>query len=219
MLNLTSSQKQADNFILTANQNAMTANKIKNEISLAERITKAFSLTTEQSNYMANLLAKDYNKDENKFNPTERAILYAASIAQKRDGIIDGTYTITSVTGDHRTIELNTNIDINDKVFFGKRTVALLVGSNNSRDYKNFGFFSATRGISVFKKALAQNSSLQKIADFASSLLIDGENGKAAKIGFTLRISKRCIACGRKLTVPSSLDVSMGAKCYNDIHA
>lgn len=205
---------------------ALRSESVKSEIEITgEKIAKAFNLDSAQVNFLfTNFLNKEAGEND-KFNQTEKAIFWAASL--NHNGIIDGTYTVISSTGNHRTIELFTCTDIKSD-FFGKRTVRLMIGSNNETDYKNFGFFFPKVGIKVFKKSIAENQAkrkdnpkeidLQKTADFASSLLIDGKEGKAAKIGFRLEVSKRCMVCGRKLTNPSSLNLCMGEKCYRDVH-
>jgi hypothetical protein len=197
------------------------------EVGLVDRITKAFGLTADQSAYVAQILAKD-KKEGDKFEQEQKAIYYAASLKT----VIDGRYTVISPSGQYRIIALTTNIDPTNDFFFGKQTVKLMVGSSNEEDFKSFGFFDPLTGISLFKKALKANQislakakvvghkgfDLQLFAKFASSLMIKGKEGNAAKLGFTLEVSKYCLVCSIKLTNPSSLNLSIGPKCYKDIH-
>jgi len=67
--------------------------------------------------------------------------------------VFNGTYTITSPTGAHRTFRIRTALHGDMK---GKRLVELLVGPDNENNFQPFGFVD-DNGVAVWKKYRGQD--------------------------------------------------------------
>lgn len=122
--------------------------------------------------------------------------------------MFNGTYTVTSPTGEHRTFSVKTQA-ADAKFAAGKRVVALLTGSNNETDYTGFGFVTEA-GIQVWKSK--QTDFYLKVATMLWELGTAEENRYTRK-GFRLLLEKRCMRCNRKLTHPTSIETGIGPEC------
>lgn len=132
--------------------------------------------------------------------------------------VFNGTYTITSPTGEHRTFLIRTQAA--DAGFApNKRIVALLTGPNNERDFQGFGFID-DNGISVWRKRLgtATAPSLwEQYGKLLWSLATEGEQSRYYAKGARLLVEGRCCRCNRKLTHPTSILTGIGKKCREAI--
>jgi hypothetical protein len=124
-----------------------------------------------------------------------------------------GTYTIeNNSTGDYRTF-LVKHRQPEDKEFMpGKRLVGLLTGPDNFHDFKLFGYVDENSdSITVFKKH--KSTVYEKYARMIDVLIglhpTDDERLK----NYTVRESRLCRRCGRKLTTPESLTKGIGPEC------
>lgn len=114
-----------------------------------------------------------------------------------------GTFTMELPTG-HRTFEAR--IQAADASFApGEMILSYLSGSDNESDYTGFAFVKGTPEsprLVVWKRF---RDSADLLAD-AESLLADPDADN-------ILIARRCIACGRKLTRPSSVHANIGPEC------
>jgi len=128
--------------------------------------------------------------------------------------IYNGTYTVVSPSGEHRTFEIKTKAE--DASFApGKRVLSLLTGPNNEADYKGFAFVSDD-GIVVWKKdrgTEAQPTVWDKYAKMVWSLCTQGEASGYYKLGCRILVERRCVKCNRKLTHPESIELGIGPEC------
>lgn len=124
--------------------------------------------------------------------------------------IHNGTYTMRNVeSGEHRTFKIRT---VKEGPLEGKRIVALLTGPDNSTDFTGFGFVENDR-ISVWKKCRGEfkKSAYEWYAEMLETLGCDG--GRFKDKTYTVMVSRRCLKCNRKLTVPSSIESGYGPEC------
>lgn len=123
----------------------------------------------------------------------------------------NGCVTVENpATGNHRTFRIKTQPD--DAEFApGGRIVELLVGSDNERSYKSFGFV-LHRSIHIFKKLKGEpwgkQSDFQK---FANMLTFPEKYER--EHGLIYRFDVRCRRCNRQLTTPESIDSGIGPEC------
>jgi hypothetical protein len=123
---------------------------------------------------------------------------------------IDGTITVVLTNGKHFTYRLET---VRRGSLEGKRIVSLLVGPDNSRSYKGFGFLnkderedSTTHGmtfIHVWRKC--NTEAFNKHAAILCGMA-DEHVDKFLQSG-------KCLKCGRKLTTPESITAGIGPVC------
>lgn len=116
--------------------------------------------------------------------------------------LANGFYTMTFPDGSHRTFRIRTEPGGKLK---GKRTIALLIGPDNTDEYESFAFIEES-GPAIWKRFVKH-----KQAEHAA-LLWDLAKGELIE-GYELRISKRCLACNRPLTTPESIDLGYGPLC------
>lgn len=119
----------------------------------------------------------------------------------------NGTITVESTTGEHRTFKVTT---VKRGPLEGKRIISLLVGPENENDYRGFGFVQPNGIVNCWKKlqkTLHGKSQYQKYADLFTYQL------DYQKRGFQFRQSIRCRVCGRKLTTPDSIESGIGPIC------
>jgi hypothetical protein len=149
----------------------------------------------------------------------------ANQLNERVSPIFNGFFTITSPTGEHRTFRIHTQPDAESQLKRGrrepfapgKRIISLLVGPDNGRDYKGFGFVTDD-GISVWRKFARNNpradaTTHEKYANLVWSLATDGENSPFYRKGARLLFEGRCIKCNRRLTEPTSIKLGIGPEC------
>lgn len=126
--------------------------------------------------------------------------------------IFNGTYSISSPTGEHRTFDISTQPE-NAEFAPGKRIIALLTGPNNNADYKSFGFVT-DNGINVYKKLRGTDepSHFDWYAHLVWKLATTNDS-RWHKLGYKLMVEGTCLKCNRKLTTPESLKIGLGPIC------
>lgn len=139
---------------------------------------------------------------------------------QRAAAILNGTYTVQSPSGAHRTFRIHTQPDAEkqrerrpDREPFapGKRIISLLTGPNNEADYEGFGFVD-DNGIRLWRR-FADKDTFQKYAALVWSMGTRGEESKFHKAGARLLFEGRCLKCNRKLTTPESIRSGIGPIC------
>lgn len=129
--------------------------------------------------------------------------------------IPSGVFTIkNNETGEHRTFRVRL-IDDEDSPLNGQRTVSMLTGADNTRDYTQFAF-AATSAIHVFKKKRAsagqKPSQWQVFAAMLQSYFLGGW-GPAMTAKYSVEEARRCWHCNRLLTTPESIRYGVGPIC------
>lgn len=130
--------------------------------------------------------------------------------AERVTPLYNGTYTITSPTGEHRTFRVRTAKGGN---LAGKRIVAMLVGPDNQSDYRGFGFVTDT-GVNVWRKS--DSEFFRKVAKMLWVMGTTGTNNAYAAAGCEIQLSKACCRCNRELTDPTSIRLGIGPICRGE---
>jgi hypothetical protein len=155
----------------------------------------------------------------------------------------DGTFTIRSPAGEHRTFRIRTitKKDRNDSALAGRRALEVLIGSNNSTDYLRFGFVGESSDdparpsrvvvSSSFlagepkRRGIARKIEIGRLAPRAegetdherfAAMLADfatGPRSRLVELGYQIDESRVCRRCGRALTTPESIDSGIGPVC------
>lgn len=141
-----------------------------------------------------------------------------------------GTYTIQHATRGHFTLKLYT-VTTGSPDFVGKRIIALLVGPDNTSNYRGVAFwndeerfascwrrFQGTRHVHLDGKHWQPDglSSTQNKLCIWADLVNRGAEGYWGQEGYTLLLEGRCSVCNRKLTTPESIELGIGPKCRGD---
>jgi hypothetical protein len=127
--------------------------------------------------------------------------------------IFNGFFTVVSTTGDHRTFRVRTLIQKGGKKQENPpRFLGLLVGSDNTKDYKDFAIINKDR-VYPFKKFKTPDgkSQFEVLARMFEDL--NRAESQYIKKGFTIEASKHCLVCNRILTEKSSLISGIGPVC------
>jgi len=115
----------------------------------------------------------------------------------------NGVWTVTNkATGERRTFRISTWVKKDDK----PRVVSMLVGSDNTSDYKGFGYVNPNGKIVVWYKQ--RGTVYEKYARFLEVLATHLEAGR-----IEVHHEGRCRLCNRPLTVPESIESGLGPKC------
>jgi hypothetical protein len=122
-------------------------------------------------------------------------------------GILNGVWTVTSPTGEHRTFRVSTWKTAEKET----RSVALLSGPDNTQDYVGFGFVLEDGTIRVFKK-FSDDSQYSKLAATLADLF-KGEKSRRRAQGMRIEGAACCRRCNRLLTTPESIAAQMGPEC------
>ena len=128
-----------------------------------------------------------------------------SATALRTPTIFNGTYTVLSPSGEHRTFRVSTWKNADRPT----RSVGLLVGSDNEASYKGFGFVQDDGRIIVWKSC--RGGQFDKLARMLEDLFSEDSRFKAR--GMTVEESRECLRCGRTLTTPQSITDGIGPEC------
>ncbi len=120
----------------------------------------------------------------------------------------NGTFTINSPKGQHRTFRIKTAKHGRMK---GMRILSLLTGPDNTANFE--GFANVTddgENFYVWR-------TYQGVGNYAmyARMLVDllGEHSELKRKGYELLQSTVCRVCNRKLTTPESIKFGIGPEC------
>jgi hypothetical protein len=128
--------------------------------------------------------------------------------------VLNGTYTMTSPKGGHRTFSIKTQ-PADSKFAPGKRILALLTGPDNEANYTSFAFVT-DQGITVWRSKRGkgrEHSAYDWYATMLWSLARRGAESQWNAKGYELLVEGRCLRCNRKLTDPVSISTGLGPIC------
>lgn len=129
---------------------------------------------------------------------------------QAASAIKNGTYTLVGPKG-RRTVEVETikpgqhGVSPFVSKFLGQRVVKLLTGPDNTSDYTMIGWLKP--GDKFVATARNIGTDNEKIGLAFIKIVTTGIDG------YEFLLSSTCRRCGRKLTVPSSIDDGVGPDC------
>lgn len=137
-----------------------------------------------------------------------------ASAASKRQMAVadhapwDGIYTIESPASGlpHRTFRLKTQA-ANDDFAPGKQVIGYLSGSDNERDYTSFGFVDRN-ALGYFVRVWKAHRENNTVLRDAEQLLLHSD---------AYLSEAYCFRCGRRLTVPASVNQGLGPECAKKV--
>lgn len=125
--------------------------------------------------------------------------------------IPNGTFTIRSPRGEHRTFKVRA---VKNGGLAGKRVVGLLTGPDNGNDFESFGFVDGDR-VRIFRRFVAARGDkpthFQWFGKMVETLV--GGNGNVPFPGFEVKASRSCVRCNRLLTTPESIAAGIGPEC------
>ena len=121
------------------------------------------------------------------------------SVEQK---VPNGTYTVVFADQDYRTLRIKD--DFRSDAPEGSQMAEYLIGPDNSRDFKGFAFVSGEK-VGIWRK-------FKEDSVLADALRILFEDPEEAGYAYAVQ-SGNCYRCGRKLTVPESLNRGLGPEC------
>lgn len=92
---------------------------------------------------------------------------------------------------------------------------SILSGPDNTSDYKYIGILNADSGMvrTTAKSAMPADSLPVRLLNRSLALVWGGDTTKMETAGFKLHHEGRCGRCGRKLTVPESIETGLGPEC------
>lgn len=115
----------------------------------------------------------------------------------------NGTFTIKSPRGGHRTFRIRT-----EKGLDGKRVVSMLTGPDNESSYQAFGFVGDR--VSVWRRL--RGTDFETYGRMLDRLLAGINNGLGL-VGYEVLSERKCRRCNRKLTTPESIESGIGPEC------
>lgn len=123
-------------------------------------------------------------------------------------GLPNGVWTIEGPRG-HRTFRISTILAGDSdfsKQHAGKRVLELLVGPENTTDYKGLGWYDANGRVGRLWRFGQINEVL--VNTFCKLV----ERGEKLE-GYTVRFARNCYRCNRLLTTPESIARGIGPVC------
>ena len=131
------------------------------------------------------------------------------------EAVNNGYFTIENTkTGEWRTFRIQKQKEHN-RLPTGAQVLSLLVGPENTTQYRAFAFIN-TRGAFSFKKLREKSGVWQAYCNLVHSLLTEGAQSRYyTERKYVIRQSERCFMCGRMLTTPESIEMGIGPVCAN----
>lgn len=119
------------------------------------------------------------------------------------------TFTLSKLaTGERFTYEICKP----EENFYGDFFASVMKGNDNETDFRYIAMMSGASLTLRFTKGSKFASDSKEARGLAYVLdVVAGR--KVLPVGFELRRSSKCGRCGRKLTVPSSIDAGIGPEC------
>lgn len=121
----------------------------------------------------------------------------------------NATFTFLSVPTKNRyTYKMQRGVKSSHIIF-----VSLLVGSNNEKDYQTFATISTKNGVPEFNTFPYKNMPLESPAKRAFKKVLFFLLTEQELDWLEIWHEGTCCRCGRKLTVPESIESGIGPEC------
>ncbi len=133
----------------------------------------------------------------------------------------DATFTVELPDGDHKTYRVQYS-EPNDKIVNGKLVhwkeswfVKMLTGADNENSYSYLGKLDAFTGnVSLTAKSKFKADSLAyRLINRILARIWSNDHDAYESKGYQVHHEGKCGRCGRKLTVPSSIESGIGPEC------
>lgn len=121
----------------------------------------------------------------------------------------------TYKTNPHYTYRIRTKEEKGQTKWF----VDLLSGPDNVNSYTYMGRMNPETGNVVLtkKSKITEDAWSYRILRRCLARIFEGKPNKIAKAGFDVKHEGMCGKCGRRLTVPQSIDTGLGPICAGDL--
>lgn len=125
----------------------------------------------------------------------------------------NGRVTITSPTGQHRTVWIRTQAR-DAKFAPGQRIISMYTKGENDNpfSYQGFGFVRSDGSIALWNRTSGVAIYI-RLANLLQNL------EQAVGMGYTFKLEGRCRICNRVLTNPESIDRGIGPECAANFDA
>jgi hypothetical protein len=146
-------------------------------------------------------------------NPAPKATAEAKPEIQPSATVADATYTVQTSETKWYTVKIET---VETGKFAGKRIAIFLSGPDNETDFTGFAFVNEDGTVSTWKRF--RTPEILPYQDALNTVI--GHPVAAADFREAYaKVSGRCARCGRKLTVPASLNRGLGPDCAEKMGA
>jgi hypothetical protein len=146
-------------------------------------------------------------------NPAPKATAEAKPEIQPSATVADATYTVQTSETKWYTVKIET---VETGKFAGKRIASFLSGPDNETDFTGFAFVNEDGTVSTWKRF--RTPEILPYQDALNTVI--GHPVAAADFREAYaKVSGRCARCGRKLTVPASLNRGLGPDCAEKMGA
>lgn len=96
--------------------------------------------------------------------------------------------------------------------------VSILSGPDNESDYRYIGLLTISGQVRTTAKSALQSDSIPvRLLNRTLALIWNGDLTNLVEAGFKVHHEGRCGRCGRKLTVPESIETGLGPECAGKI--
>lgn len=127
--------------------------------------------------------------------------------AEAPKGVADATYTVAVSDTQWYTVKLSTKTEGS---LAGKRIASFLAGPDNESDFVGFAFVNDDNTVSTWKRF--RSPEFMPWQDALNVVLGNPAKADSFREAYA-RVSGKCARCGRKLTVPASLNRGLGPDC------
>lgn len=125
-------------------------------------------------------------------------------------------FTVHNPTGTHFTYRVKAQQSIfnkNETVY----VIGLLVGPDNTKDYRYVGMMNNDGSIRFTKKSQYDATDLAvKVFNWSMKVVWHGKLNELPN-GYGIKNEGRCGRCGRPLTTPESIDSGLGPECIKRV--
>lgn len=132
----------------------------------------------------------------------------AAESQASLPAVADATYTVIFAAERYVTVRIKTAGE--GSKFEGKRIASFLSGPDNESDFQGFAFVNEDGTVAVWKRF--RSVGYQPFIDALNVVLGNPARSDEFREAYA-KVSGKCARCGRKLTVPASLNRGLGPEC------
>lgn len=131
----------------------------------------------------------------------------------------NATFTIDTPDNGHRTYKVE-HVEATER-WAESYFVKLLTGSDNESDYSYIGKLDTFTGqvTTTTKSKIAQDSYAMRLLNRILARIWSDDHEAYTKHGFAVHHEGTCGRCGRKLTVPSSIESGIGPECSKKLQS
>jgi hypothetical protein len=97
--------------------------------------------------------------------------------------------------------------------------VGILTGPDNNKDYSYLGILDTKTGVvkTTQKSKFGSTDFVVRLLNRTLNRIWNNETHYIEEAGFNLHHEGKCGRCGRRLTVPESIETGLGPECYGKV--